>query len=503
MHVPKISFAKIVEVLACAVVLTGGLLAQSGAGAACPTTGFKPKAWMEDFGQLAAEMAAHYANLEYALQVRRMDLPGLRRETEEKLGRACDEHEARGVLESFLKSFGDGHLRIDWPPAAASAADAKPPETPSLCARLGYKKMRLKPGLELAQLPQFTEIGGNEAAWFPGGLLQVSDTTKLGTIRIALLSEHAFPEVCQQVIQELRFEESAKCDSACEDKIERETADRLTAALVRRYAQLQAAGATAILVDITRNGGGSDWVEATARVVSAIPLQESRFAFLKHEHWTTQLKERLADVETDLKNGAGPKDVLTESAMRLRSAIARSQEPCDRSRVWSDGKLSCTLVVGDVLFASGMLNYAPPLAFPSLESQTTLFHPAFYAYSESSARLPLYVVVDGDTWSAAEYFAAILQDNRAATILGEVTGGAGCGYTNGGIPSMLKNSHAVVKMPDCVRLRKDGSNEVSGIVPDVWVPWSPHDDSYIRAQKLLQTLRSTIGNRQGVRDTHP
>jgi C-terminal processing protease CtpA/Prc len=144
--------------------------------------------------------------------------------------------------------------------------------------------------------------------------------------------------------------------------------------------------------------------------------------------------------------------------------------------------------VSDVLFNGGILPYAQPGSFASLESKTTLFHPLSYTYTESSARLPLYVAVDGDTWSAAEYFAAILQDNKAATILGEVTGGAGCGYTNGGIPTALKNSHATVKMPDCVRLRKDGSNEVSGITPDVLVPWSKHDSAYLRAEKMYHSL---------------
>lgn len=112
-----------------------------------------------------------------------------------------------------------------------------------------------------------------------------------------------------------------------------------------------------------------------------------------------------------------PRPWLEDAATRLRSAIARSQEPCDHSSVWTEGTLKCTLLIGDVLFASGVLNYAPPGAFAALESRTTLFHPEFYTYSESSGRLPLYVVVDGDTWSAAEYFAAILQDNGAATIL--------------------------------------------------------------------------------------
>ncbi len=490
MHPPEKTFVvRTVEVFVCIVLAAGGVVqAQSNQSAACPGPGFNPRPWLEDFAQLTAEMSAHYSNLEFAIRDRHMDLPAVRAETEAKLGRSCDEHEARRVLELFLKSFGDGHLEMRWPQTTAPQPEARQNEPSSLCARLDYKKPNLKPGVDFSQLPQFSRIGGEEADWFPGGILRVTDTAKVGVIRIALFSEHAFPDVCQQAIQDLHLQDSAKCDTACEDTIERESGNRLSAALVRRAAQLRTAGASAILVDITHNGGGSDWVEPLPKVLSSVPLREPRLGFLKQEHWTSQLKEHLNDVETDLKKGASPKDVLEDAATRLRSAIARSQEGCDRSGVWTDGQLKCTLLVSDVLFVSGVLNYAPPGAFASLESRTTLFHPEFYNYSESSDRLPLYVVVDGDTWSAAEYFAAILQDNGAATILGDVTGGAGCGYTNGGIPSTLKNSRAVVKMPDCVRLRKDGSNENFGVVPDVWIPWSVHDNSYTSAQKLLHSL---------------
>jgi C-terminal processing protease CtpA/Prc len=99
-------------------------------------------------------------------------------------------------------------------------------------------------------------------------------------------------------------------------------------------------------------------------------------------------------------------------------------------------------------------------------------------------------VVDRNTWSAAEYFAAILQDNHAAQIIGEVTGGAGCGYTDGGIPAKLKNSGAELKMPDCVRYRADGSNEVNGITPDILLPWSGHDSDFQRLNGLLAALNS-------------
>ena len=86
----------------------------------------------------------------------------------------------------------------------------------------------------------------------------------------------------------------------------------------------------------------------------------------------------------------------------------------------------------------------------------------------------------------------MLRDNNAATIIGAPSGGAGCGYTNGGIQTFLKNIGARVKIPDCVRLRVDGSNEVAGITPDVLVPWRPNDTRYQRAKRALDTLSEYI-----------
>ncbi len=459
--------------------------------ATCINRQFDSLPWLEDLAQMTSEMAAHYANLEFAISERHMDLPKLRQETEMKLRGACDDGEARRILGSFLEAFGDGHLEIDWAQPGAPNAASKQAEEASLCARLGYKAF-VKPGIDFSVMPGFTTLGGENSKWFPGGILQLTDRTELGVIRIALFSEHAFPAACEQTVHEMHIPDSAKCDEECANTIERETANHLTAAIVDRSAQLQSAGAAAMLVDITHNGGGSNWVEAPPRALSRAPLHESRMAFLRHQHWTKQLQDQLQDIETDLKTNAQPKGVLQEAAARLRSGIARSQTPCDRKRIWHEGKLDCSMLISDVLYNGGILPYAQPGSFTSLESKTTLFHPLRYRYQESANRLPLYVIVDRDTWSAAEYFAAILQDNSAATIVGEVSGGAGCGYTNGGIPTLLQHSHAIVKMPDCVRLRKDGTNEVSGIIPDVLVPWAAHDNSYLKAEKLLGALNGKM-----------
>jgi hypothetical protein len=68
--------------------------------------------------------------------------------------------------------------------------------------------------------------------------------------------------------------------------------------------------------------------------------------------------------------------------------------------------------------------------------------------------------------------------------------GAGC--TNGGIQTFLKNSRAGVKIPDCIRLRADGTNEVAGITPDVLIPWRRNESRYQRVKRVFYALSEYI-----------
>ena len=360
---------------------------------------FDPKPWLEDFHQVLSEMSSHYANLEWAVEDRRMDLPRLRLDTEAKLREAIDEHDARRILDQFIASFGDGHLEIDWP--TRNQKSTPPTSLPqSRCDRMGYHT-NTHPGLDFSELPGFALLDSPESKLFPGGLLRLGNRKRIGIIRIGLFTEHVYPEICEEAVRQLKIPENADCGPDCENRIE-----------------------------------------------------------------------------------------LATAAHKLQMALDQSKQSCQTTDVWNAGKLNCSLLVKGLLFTSGVLVYAKPGSFAALESRTALFHPIRYAYTEDPNRLPLYVLVDRDTWSAAEYFAALLQDNHAATIVGEPTGGAGCGYTNGGIPAKLKNSGAQLKMPDCVRFRADGSNEVNGITPDVLLPWAERDSGFQRLKKLLTALES-------------
>jgi hypothetical protein len=446
--------------------------------------------WLADFEQLIDEMSAHYANLEWAVDERHMDLAALRSDTETKIRSARSEDEERKVLSKFLDAFGDGHLEVRWPkPPPVNAPPSPADGAPSgLCSRLGYVR-RGKGGIDFSLLAGYQQINDADSPDFPGGILKLETGVSFGIIRIAILSEHDFPDACAEAITHLRLADSEPCDDACDNKVEIETGNILLVRLQRRAEVLRRAGANQLLVDITRNGGGSDWVGPVARTLSPVPLQDSRMLFMRHPHWTHQIQEGLDDIGADLRNGKSQKELLELSEKVMQKALLESKQPCDRSALWTNSKPPCSLMVPGLRFSAQVLPYAKPGSFPELKSRTTLFHALSYSYEESKNNLPLVLLVDKDTWSAAEYLPALLQDNKAARVIGELTGGAGCGYTDGGIPTVLKNSGGTVKMPDCIRLRADGSDEVDGITPDVLIPWASRDTPFQRARKLEKVLK--------------
>ena len=421
---------------------------------------------LADFHQLLEEMSSHYANLDSAIHDRKLDLPALRKRTEELLGRAKSEAEERAAIEAFLSAFGDGHVGIDWKPAPPPAAPGAPRP---LCERFGYKSIDAG-GIAFARLPEYHAIDDDDSKDFPGGILEVGDR-KIGVIRIRLFTAEIHPELCAIAAK------SIECDDDCEHRLELVVDDLATAALERRAESLRKAGVASIVVDLTGNGGGTDWVEPAARVLTPVELKSPRLGFIRHPHWVKQLRERLEDVE---------RDHLDDAAATLREAIAFASQPCDRSGVWNDPAAAekCTFVNRDLLFASGLLPYAKP------GTPVSVFLPNRYKFHAGANRLPLIVLVDQRTASAAELFTAMMQDNRAATIVGVPTYGSGCGHTNGGIRATLKNSGARVSLPDCARFRADGTNEVVGVTPDVLVPWGPRDSAYQRAVKAVNAIRT-------------
>lgn len=443
-------------------------------------------AWLADFAQLRAEMSAHYANLQWSVAARGLDLPALTSRTERQLAGARTAAEARAVLDGFLRAFGDGHLSVSWPAAASasSAGDARP-----LCTRLGYGN-RPGAGLPFHRAARFTAVQSPDTVYFPAGVVETPSGRRVGILRIGLFSQYAFPRLCEQAAAELGLAAASPCDDACEDRVELAAGNLLTAALARQLEQLRRERMELLLVDITGNGGGTNWVQPAARTLTPIRLATPAQGFVRHPHWTRQFAERLEVLRRERRR-AGPtlRPRIDSAIAAFRRAGEEAGRRCDLAPLWEGRSAGCSQTANAGVFASGALAYAAPGELgPASAAHRYLFSPSLYEYREGVYTGPLAVLVDRGTSSSAEYFTAMLADNGAALVVGHPTDGSGCGYTNGGIRTVLARTGAVVRMPDCVRYRADGTNEVEGITPHVLVPWHAVDNAFQRARRVVAVL---------------
>jgi C-terminal processing protease CtpA/Prc len=307
---------------------------------------------------------------------------------------------------------------------------------------------------------------------------------RVGIIRIPVFQPEGSPALCEGAVAALAIDPDRPCDDGCADRILTWAYRRMTGDFEERLRRLRTTGANVLMVDISGNGGGSEWAEAAARSVSPVPLTSERRAFVRGEHWARQWRD-LAALLRERATSADPADRARLLGWAAEAdAALRQAEPCPPGA-------DCARL-GHAGYTTGLVGAAPAGAFAGRGWAADIFSPAQYPYHDHVWTGPLIVLVDQETWSAAEEFAAVLQDNRAAIILGARTGGAGCGHTNGGTPTLLHNSGATLSLPDCARLRADGSNEVRGVIPDELVGLRADDGNRFRAGLVTTALGRAV-----------
>ncbi len=468
---------------------------------------YDPAPWLADLDTLEAHTAAAYANLDWQVAQGVVDPAALHRRTDSLIRHASHSGAARRALIEFGRAFHDGHSHVGRPTPAfveplerlVRGGGMSSRATPDLdgrtaCARLGYGT-RDRPSL-LASATGWREL---VAGPFQAGLVPLGDGLTAGVLRIQHFGEDGYAGVCEGVWE--AFRASLPVDSACEGECEWRLRHAVAVALLAEQRKavraLRGAGAELLVVDITRNGGGTDWVEPSARQFVARPVPGILSTGVRHPHTVGPLAERRAVLARD---AARPdlrpaQRALVESALaRVDSALASARAPCDRSGIWH-GALpeGCTVLFAPALPNTGVAGWAPDSLLEGLESADELYWPATYRYEPGVWDGPLVILVDGGTASASEGFAAQLRDAGAARVVGARTFGAGCGYVNGGIPLQLPHSGLQVRMPDCARLRTDGTNEVAGLAPDVDAGWTEGDDDAARAAKAVTAVAAAWG----------
>jgi hypothetical protein len=437
---------------------------------------------------MRAALEEKYANLDWLTGEREVDLAALFDRAASRLRQARDDAGARLVFDRLLQRLGDGHVAIAWPappappPAGGTGTAAPPPPAGAagLCRRLGYDVRQANPGIARA-LAGYRPLEPGQM--FPTGIVPVG-RERVGVLRIGIFQPQGGPAWCEAAVAALEIDPAQSCDDTCADHILTQSYRTMTAEFERRIAGLRRAGATVLLIDLGSNEGGSEWAEAAARIVSPVPLTAGRLAFMRGPHWVRHWQELAAMLRAAAPSASPADRVRLRHWAEEADAARRRAEPCPAGT-------ACARL-GQAGYATGLVGAAPAGALSGRDWSPYVFSPAQYAYHDHLWTGPLIVLVDQETWSAAEEFAAVLQDNRAALILGARTGGAGCGHTDGGTPTTLAHSGAILQLPDCVRLRADGSNEVRGIVPDLLVGLRASDGNRFKAGLVTAALPEAI-----------
>lgn len=459
--------------LGCAVL--AGLLA---AGVTLAES-WKPQPWLEDLDQIRQALDTKYANRDWLIRDREIDLSAMLDRTATRLREAGSDAEARAILDRLIQHLGDGHVVLQWPRPSL----APPPSPPTdVCAQMGFDARQSSPGVARG-FSGFVRVG-NDDDIFPAGIVDAAGT-RVGVLRISVFHPSGTPQLCRSALKQLNLRADQACDERCKDAVLTRSYDLLTTSLEAQIRALQAEGAQQLLVDITGNGGGSEWVEAAARIISPKPLQSGQRGFVRGEHWAKQWRELSNQLRGAAKT-ATPADraQLLAWAAEADSARQEAEKPCT-------GQRDCEWL-GRAGFSTGLVGQAAAGTFDGKPWGVHVFSPAQYPYYDGVWRGPVVVLVDQHTGSAAEEFAAILQDNGAAIVMGARTGGGGCGYTNGGTPTTLKNSRAILRVPDCARLRPNGSNEVNGVIPNVLVGMHARDTAKFKARLVQGKLPEAV-----------
>jgi hypothetical protein len=320
---------------------------------------------------------------------------------------------------------------------------------------------------------------------------------KIGVLKIGVFMPQGYPALCEAAIAELAIPKDTPCDDACEDRIDSAVANRQTRDFIAVLRDLRASGAQVLVIDIAGNGGGTEWAEAVARMLTPVRLRSEEMRFVRGAHW----EKRFADDEHELRAYAmhaqsRDRAFLIALARDVEARRDEATSRCDSAPLWRGVHPHCEWL-GRAFYGSGLIAAADPNELRGKPWADLLFTPMQYPYEEGVWRGPLIVLIDKDVASAASEFAAVLQDNHAAVIMGEPSGG-GCGHTNGGTPTTLSHSKAIFSVPDCARYRADGTNEARGIVPDVLVGFASGDGPHLRAARFLARLPEALTRAQSL-----
>lgn len=443
--------------------------------------------YVDDFNKLLEELNSGYANLSYTIKDKKFDFTECTRQTRLKLAKAKSKNEALQIFQNYLKKFDDEHLVLQKfsPKSHLTSQTSHQDETSSVLEKLGFRKEVNEFYIKYDSISNAEplQINGNP---FPMAIIKEKNN-KLGIIRIEFFSHEFYWETAERIWNNYKDEERGICDFDCQDKflfeIELELIDRFKQC-INLFDLIDVDG---LVLDISNNGGGTEIAYAFANIISEEHLKNPPFYITSHAHWMKNIKDDLKLIEHDLVNSEPSSEIyeelksLEEKALVLLDSLNVNRHPNNRINKLIKHEYRDN-------FSKTLLEYSK---LTNLKSKQILNTARFQPYEKVVFDKPIYIVQNENTASAAEGFSSLLQFNDSATINGEKSYGVGCGYTNGGIKVELQSINSLVKIPDCVRLRKDGENEKQGVIPDISVLLEGKN-SYEQGQLIVNAILNDL-----------
>jgi len=468
-------------------------------------------AWLAEYDSTRHYLATADANFDWVVKKKGIDLVALDRETRAKVEGAWTSIGAAWTVRGFVWEFADGHTwarirpHIWWRgiagngDVAGSAGEhtGVDAQLPTLEATMTAGEACAVAGLDVTARPDgwtlpFPDAPGAELLAdeeFPAVLLSLPDGTKVGILRIANFGHKDFGPSCARAWEEFKVKLPVPCTGDCRWGLVASTMRHGAAHAAEVANELQRRGAVVVVVDITGNGGGSEYADALARALTPRPLHVAPGGIIRHPHHLRALTERRDAILADSARATPAQWQMMQAALaRIDSLRPEVERDCGRDIVWSGGTPACS----NAIVVPPTLPYAAPGTFDGLENGWALWGASWHGGAEGLYRGPLLILQDGRSASASEEFAARLRDNGAAQIIGARSYGAGCGYTDGGTRLELEALGLLIRAPDCQRLRMDGSNETEGIAPDVDARWSEADTPQERVTRALTAIAEAL-----------
>jgi hypothetical protein len=486
------------------LALTLATMLVIGATEANAPRGFKRAAWQTDYRALKVELEHSYAHLAwFGSPQSGVDLPALDRKTTAALRRAHSDAEASAAIKAFVAGFHDGHFAPTAPPMTAASDIVEPPpadpapDARAACASYGYgPNTHIQFSLPIESLPKFTLVADGLSDAFRAGVVDV-DGVRVGAVRIPRFRPAEFPALCERVWSSLRARHIEPTKEAITADVDAEWLRTLSA----RLRQLRDQHVAVMLVDLGDNGGGNDLGDWAVRLFTPAPVHSAPMLLVAGPAGVPYFDEQLKGLRTALTANT---DLPAPTRAAVLQGIASFEElkldaqkaPCDMSWVWREqrawGTSACTNLL-DGGFASGILDYAAPDTLDR-RAAPALYWASIADTTRGAWEGPTYVYTDGWTGSAAEAFTALMRDRGIAKTIGKRTRGSGCGFADRDEPLVLPHGPLAFRIPNCARLRSDGTDEVAGIAPDYPMVARPGESSRSLAARTLRTIVGDVAH---------